>query len=394
MGDPLRLEQVLVNLIGNAIKFTEQGSVTVRVRALDSRGTSTSVRFEIEDTGIGISAESLADIFTPFTQADSTINRRFGGTGLGLAISKQLVEFMGGSLRVSSTLGKGSTFWFELPFQLTEESSGPPCESLPSTTGTERLKNLRILVVDDSELNRKVVERRLIREGAYILSANDGLQAVQRLRTTSEPFDAVLMDMQMPVMDGLEATRIVRNELGLLQLPIIALTAGVLPEQREQAQAAGCNDFVTKPVDLEELITVLLRWTSEVMRLPGDSPEEPVASFPRIRGLDTQRAALLLGGDRNLFLELLNDFVAEFESAAGATVSDLARDARDSAARRLHALRGAAGYLGAADLIRSTQALETAILARQTELESPVSEFEKELTAVVEASAPFLMRRL
>lgn len=393
LGDALRLEQVLVNLIGNAIKFTEHGRVTIRVRSFGTTPASTSLRFEIEDTGIGIPPESLADIFTPFTQADSTINRRFGGTGLGLAISRQLVEIMGGELNVKSTPGEGSTFWFELTFQLTNQPFAPSHRAQLPARQSPCLQHKRILIVDDSELNRKVVERRLLREGAQTTSVGDGAQALQCLQRTSEPFELVLMDMQMPVMDGLEATRMIRGELGLAHLPVIALSAGVLPEQREQARDAGCNDFVTKPIDLEELITVILRWTSPPKQTPAYAREEPAGILPTISGLDTQRAVSLLDGDRGLFLELLDDFIKEFESAADATRTDIASEDRGAAARRLHALRGAAGYLGALELIRSAQSLETAILEHRTELTAMIADFDEKLTGIVEASAPFRMPR-
>ena len=193
-------------------------------------------------------------------QAEGAITRRFGGTGLGLSISKRLVELMGGVIGVEGVVGKGSTFWFELPFQLQPAGSVAAPESLhPTESRGPRLSGLRCLVADDIPMNWLVIEQMLRREGASATLAADGQQALQYLEAEPNAFAAVLMDVQMPVMDGLSATRAIRNELGLKDLPIIALTAGVLPEQREQTKEAGCTDFLRKPLDLDELVAMLLR---------------------------------------------------------------------------------------------------------------------------------------
>ena len=262
VGDGLRLEQILFNLIGNAIKFTERGGVVLRIQAVEPGETAVRLRFEVQDTGIGIAPEALARLFTPFTQAEAGTTRRFGGTGLGLAICKRLVEVMGGGIGADSQAGEGSTFWFELPF-LRAPAGAPEATvaSKPAPAAGPRLTGMRVLVVDDSAMNRDVVERALGLEGATATPTADGQQAVQLLKTRPEAFDAVLMDIQMPVMDGLTATRLIRSELGLTGLPIIAFTAGVLAEQQQAARAAGANDLLAKPVELEQMVAVLSRWT-------------------------------------------------------------------------------------------------------------------------------------
>jgi CheY-like chemotaxis protein len=260
MGDPLRLEQILINLVGNAIKFTAKGSVTVSAESVATEESSARVRFEVRDTGIGIAPDVIGQLFKPFSQADASITRNFGGTGLGLAISRRLVDLMGGQMGVTSQAGQGSTFWFELPLlrateqQARADTVGIQPESLP--VGPQ-LTGLRVLAVDDSRLNLMVVERALKGEGASVKLAADGQQALQILKAQPQAFDVVLMDIQMPVMDGLTATREIRKDSALAGLPVIALTAGVLPEERQAALDAGVNDFLAKPLDLQTMTAML-----------------------------------------------------------------------------------------------------------------------------------------
>jgi light-regulated signal transduction histidine kinase (bacteriophytochrome)/CheY-like chemotaxis protein len=254
-GDALRIEQVLINLVGNALKFTEQGGVILRVAPVTVTETTARLRFEIEDTGIGLSPDALERLFVPFTQAESGIARRFGGTGLGLSISKRLVELMGGHIGVESTFGVGSTFWFELPLgRLADaEQSATPAAQVKGP----RLQGLRLLVVDDSPINLKLAERVLQREGDEVTLMSDGQQALDGLRAHPAGFDLVLMDIHMPVMDGLTATRAIREELGLDTLPVIALTAGVMADEKQNALDAGINDFLPKPMDMDLMVGMI-----------------------------------------------------------------------------------------------------------------------------------------
>ena len=257
--DALRLEQVLLNLTGNAIKFTQTGRVTIRVRKLADSQSTIRLRFEVEDTGIGLSEADRSRLFLPFSQADNTITRRFGGTGLGLSISRRLVDMMGGEISVDSTEGQGSRFWFEIPFALSEAVEAPEIGVSPVSQGP-RLAGLRLLVVDDNQINLFAAEYLLEKEGAELVLLQDGQQALDHLRDNPTVADLVLMDIQMPVMDGLTATRAIREALRLEQLPIIALSAGVLTEEKQQAMDAGFNDFLPKPLDLEQMVDIIHRY--------------------------------------------------------------------------------------------------------------------------------------
>ncbi|HZV09449.1 MAG TPA: response regulator, partial [Novosphingobium sp.] len=238
LGDPVRVHRVLMNLLGNAVKFTSAGQVGLAVHALARDAAEIRLRFEISDTGIGISEEAQARLFTPFVQADSSTTRRFGGTGLGLSIVKQLVELMGGQIGVTSAPGAGSTFTFELTLPIADRDL-PDVTHHREAEQSQRLEGVRVLLADDSEINVEIARRMLELEGAQVVTAANGREAVDAVMAREGRFDVVLMDVQMPVLDGLNATRRIRSGLGLRQLPIIALTAGMLTSQRQEALACG-----------------------------------------------------------------------------------------------------------------------------------------------------------
>jgi len=262
-GDPLRLRQILLNFVGNAIKFTSQGEVVVRALRLDKgEAPSAWLRFEVQDTGVGIPPEKQAGIFDAFTQADSSITRQYGGTGLGLAICKRLVELMGGRIGVNSQLGQGSCFWLEIPLPIVQESAPEKVDAQQDGAGlcTRRLDGVRVLLVEDNPVNQKVAIRMLQKLGCVVELAENGQQALDKLEGVC--FDIVLMDMQMPVMDGLTATRLLRQrelQTGKRQV-VIALTANATQTDREQCLEAGMDDYLSKPLTLDALQATLQRW--------------------------------------------------------------------------------------------------------------------------------------
>ena len=249
-GDSTRIRQVLLNLAGNAVKFTQKGAVSVTVS-----GTPTGLRFAVSDTGIGISPEVIASLFTNFKQAESSTTRRFGGTGLGLAISKRLAEGMGGTIGVNSTPGEGSCFWFELPLHTVVMAPAVVAPAAASAV-PEAPAALRVLLVEDHTVNQKLAMTLLQRLGYAADLAENGQQAVDAVAAT--PYAMVLMDMQMPVMDGIEATRIIRASGA--KLPIVALTANAMQSDQDACRAAGMDDFLGKPFSRADLAACLERW--------------------------------------------------------------------------------------------------------------------------------------
>ncbi len=259
IADPGRLRQVLLNLVSNAIKFTEAGRVTIRARG-DSNGM---LRIEVLDTGIGIAPEQMDRLFTQFTQADSSTTRKYGGTGLGLAISKQLVELMGGQIGAQSQPGAGSTFWFTLPFADARRLRSPMLDDIA----------VRVLVVEDHAVNRMLATRLLKKFGCDVAVAENGLIACDRI--AHETYDLVFMDCQMPEMDGFEATRVIRGrEIRTgRHLPIVALTANVMSEDRERCLDAGMDDYIPKPCSAADFERTLERWCKP-QALPATGSEK------------------------------------------------------------------------------------------------------------------------
>jgi len=267
-GDPVRLRQVLSNYLSNALKFTERGGVRIEVRPADA----SRLRFEVQDSGPGISASVQARLFTPFTQADESTTRRFGGTGLGLSICRELAELMGGKVGLDSRPGGGSRFWTELPMPASNEAS-PESDSADLLDQPGALAGLRVLIAEDNPVNMMIATTTLRQWGVAVAmleqwgveaaQAGNGAQAVSMVNAQADagtPFDLVLMDVQMPVMGGHDATRVLRQRHSASVLPIIALTAAALTSERDEALACGMNDFLTKPIDAQRLHDTLVQW--------------------------------------------------------------------------------------------------------------------------------------
>jgi two-component system, sensor histidine kinase and response regulator len=544
MGDPLRLGQILLNLVGNAIKFTETGEVVLSVSLASRRAHAVKLAFAVRDTGIGMTEAQQQALFRPFTQADASTTRRFGGTGLGLAISHTLVELMGGSIAVESSPGAGSSFSFTVVLELQKAAAKP----IPAALG--RLRNLRVLVVDDNATSREIIGRTLgawsmevgmaasgaeavgaietaaararpydlvlmdwkmpgmdgieasrhIRgvsgggaampvifmvtaygreevmtrarnagietfltkpvdssmlldsiaaafaslapaatesraadakagdaplagarillvedndinrqvaaevlgdAGATVQLAENGSLAVERLRAEPAAFDAVLMDVQMPVMDGIEATRLIRSELALLSLPIIAMTAHAMDSERRRCLDAGMNDHVAKPIDPALFLATVARWTAP--RPAASMPARPRAAEPvlvadgdlpdTLPEFDLAGALLRLNGKKALLRRLIGRFHEEFEDSDAAMRIFLAEGQREEAERLAHRLTGVAGSLGADRLAAVARQIELTIRERPTALSADeLDAFSAALNATLAAAASLAAR--
>jgi PAS domain S-box-containing protein len=345
-GDAKLLNQILSNLLTNAVKFTDRGRVQLAVLVSNRTADEVALNFSVQDTGIGISTEAQGRLFAPFAQADASITRRYGGTGLGLSIVKSLVGRLGGSVQLKSTAGIGSEFIVSLRFALGR--SDPSKTSLPKRPkrpkrGDRPLEGVRILVVDDSDINLHVTNRILELNGAKVTLAGNGLEALELLRRRPAAHDLVLMDVQMPVLDGHAATRKIRETDALVDLPVVGLTAGALSSERQRAVASGMDDLIIKPFDADMLISSILRHVNHD-RLA--EPNEADDGWPRLHGIDREVARGRMVGDLNLFMSCLRRFLAEFgDIDAAAVTSEMHMNVPQ--AQRMHKLKGTAGMLGA-----------------------------------------------
>jgi len=374
IGDPTRLRQVLLNLIGNALKFTEHGKIIVKLSLLAEHDHVASVRFSVRDTGIGIPQEKLATIFDAFTQADTSTTRQYGGTGLGLTITLCLVELMGGRMEVDSDVGKGSTFHFILPLGVdshdkTTQNDGPTNEDA-SSRGIDTASDisLAVLLVEDHPINQQLATRLLEKWGHRVTLAQNGLEAVNRM-SAGQPFDMILMDMQMPVMGGIESTQRIRaleTERGLPRLPIVAMTANAMQGDRERCLDAGMDDYLAKPISQTDLFNKLRIYapvrsavpvTQQSLRPTGAarSPESIATA-----GSFDYRAALQ-AMDAEIIEILTPTFRTHYPGELAALRRALADHDGEEAMRRAHGMKGTLAAFGAQPAERLAARIEAIV---------------------------------
>jgi signal transduction histidine kinase/CheY-like chemotaxis protein/HPt (histidine-containing phosphotransfer) domain-containing protein len=394
-GDALRLEQVLLNLGGNAVKFTERGevAVTVGLDAPDAHGPR--LRLVVRDTGIGMTPAQMSGLFQPFNQLDASTARRHGGTGLGLAISRELVRLMGGEMQIRSQPGVGSEFSFDVALRHAQEgvfagAGGEPrvAPSPAPAAAPPALRGRRVLLVEDNEFNQIVATDLLeMVAGMRVSLARSGAEAVERLR--QETFDVVVMDVQMPQMDGWQATALIRAQARHPHVPIVAMTAHALASDREKCLAAGMNDYVTKPFEPEELFAVLARWISAsdsgTAIVAGD--EAPPADGGAPGGVEFALGLRRCLGRTNLYRRIVERFLASRVHDGDALRAALAEGDRERLRLVAHTMTSTAGTLGAQRLSGLARALDGALArnAPTDELHRLVQAYAEEHARVVQA---------
>ncbi len=395
VGDPLRIQQVIANLISNAIKFTAQGSVTVRaaINESDTEHNRVKIVFTVQDSGIGLTSEQIEHLFIPFTQSDTSTTREYGGTGLGLSICQSLVQLMGGEISVTSTHGAGSSFTFSVwcgcgpPLAMNSDLSTQSSSHMPDGTGSgvpvstitahqtrqhfyrhrDEFAGVRILLVDDNAINTQLASELLERVGISVTTAANGREAVEIVNSYNGNFDLVLMDVQMPVMDGYTATKQIRERWSASRLPIVAMTAHAMSEERERCMNSGMNDLLTKPVNpnsLFRMVADVMKHADSSETIPASSPEK--SQLPAVAGINIVELQTRCMGETDLTLRTLENFLEGGQKIADDLFAAIELDRKEDIEKHAHTLKGISGNISASELYNACKEIESTLRADGT----------------------------
>jgi len=346
IGDPLRISQILINLIGNAIKFTKFGKVELDV----SRQNDNKVKFIVSDTGIGLTQKQILKLFQNFTQTEKSIAREYGGTGLGLSISKQLVELMNGKIWCESELGVGSKFIFEIELPKGDESKIIKNKKI-DLNQINTLKGSNILLTEDNKINQEIILGLLENSGINIDIANNGVEAIELMKLNQDKYELIFMDLQMPIMGGIEATKIIR-ELNQ-NIPIIALSANVMKEDIDKTKEAGMNEHLTKPIEIEKLYKTLLKYISKKVKISKENKEiKEDIIIPKFIHIDTKIGLSHMNNNHKLYIKILNNFYMDNKNLKLDNLND------EEFKITLHTIKGLSANIGAVSLNKVVKELE------------------------------------
>ncbi len=388
-----------MNLVSNAVKFTDHGTVSVRVSKVKEIKNGVKLKFSVEDTGIGISSEHLTKIFQSFEQADTSISRRYGGTGLGLVICKRLVEMMGGSITVESKLGIGSTFFFTIDFEVSHIYETQLVDDSFVTAKEPKVsKGYNLLVVEDNDINRLLINDLLEKKGFKVTLASNGQEALDKIAGNTEPFDLVLMDLQMPVMDGFEASKLIRGKLEAQTLPIIALTAAAFKGIHDRIMESGIDDYVLKPVEPIKLYSILEKYLGTDVEKYANETNKSGHDFSKLnlnelKGIDVQLGLMRFEGNMVLYLKVLKMFSERHCDLINDLRKMIATKNYETLNRRIHTFKGLAGNIGATSLQAAAVKLEKVTSGSdKTLIEAELDLLRNELTPVLQSIDSYTLK--
>ena len=388
IGDPLRFSQVLINIISNAVKFTDKGYVLIEVKTIEKKELKCKLKISIKDTGIGISKEQKEKLFKAFTQVDGSITRKYGGTGLGLVISKNLITKMNGDIKIESELGKGTNFYITAEFGYSTEEDFKIIKN--ETTENENFeKKLNILLAEDQKINQELINEILLKYNFKIDIANNGKEAVEK--ANENIYDLILMDLQMPEMDGYEATAIIRNKYSIEELPIIAITAHAFENIKKECIEKGMNDYISKPIAAQELIRKIKKNIIKEIKILGIKENDEIKSEIKLKEINFEEAIKIVNGNKELLKSLIKEFIDTHKEFIKTNQKNIEEKKYEELKKEIHALKGISGNLRMENIFHISQKIELAITENNKieinkyfeELEKSFNRLYKEIEALL-----------